>query len=164
MNAPSAAHDERSPKYRRGVLWKMSLAATTVALVILYFVFRSCGSALVQSQEPAALAVKHFHEQLNAGQFENICREADPNGVEGPRRGELIGLLQSVHTTLGDAGAERLVNIRTDLGTIGSVISTDYETTFTHGIAVETFGWTKEGGVLKLYRYSIQSNALILKR
>lgn len=141
----------------------MSLAATTAALIILFFIFRSCGSALLQSQKPAALAVKHFHEQLNAGQFENICREADLDAVQDSKRGDLLRLLQSVHTTLGDAGAEKLINIRTDMATIGSLVSADYETTFTRGAAVETFSWTRESGTLKLNRYSIQSNTLIPK-
>jgi hypothetical protein len=70
--------------------------------------------------------------------------------------------LEVVHTKMGDARTENLVNIRINATTGGSLIITEYKTTFARDSAAETFTWIKRGDGLKLYGYTIQSNSLIL--
>jgi len=140
------------------VLWKWSVAA---AAVILVFLMWRCGSALVQGRKLANAAVQHFHEQLNAEEYEGIYVDADDGFRAGQTHDELIKFLQAVHKKLGNAGDTTQSNIRVDSNTRGTFTTTSYKTTFANGAATESFTWVTSGGALKLYRYYIESNALI---
>jgi hypothetical protein len=141
------------------VLWKWSLV---VGGVILVFLMWQCGSAMVQGRKLADGAVRHFHQHMNAEEYEEICHEADDGFNSGQSRGELIKFLKAVHNKLGNAGTENQVNIQVTTNTHGTFITTQYSTAFVGGAATETFTWVRGGGTLKLYGYHIQSNALIL--
>ena len=146
------------PRPKR-VLWKWSLAFTAAALLFLLW---QCGSSLYQGRSLANASVRHFHEQLNNGRYEDIYGEADEGFVRSGKREDLVKFLQAVHTKLGEASSESLTNINVNAATRGTFITTVYATQFTRGRAVETFTWIKRNGVLKLYGYNVQSNALIL--
>jgi len=49
--------------------------------------------------------------------------------------------------------------MRVNATTGGTFIVSQYNTTFDHGSAVETFRWIRASGALKLSGYNIQSNA-----
>jgi hypothetical protein len=140
------------------LLWKWSFAVATVVLVLLMW---QCGSALVRGRKLATAAVRHFHQQLNAEEYEEIYREADEGFRAGQSHDELIKFLQAVHRKLGNAGNENQVNIRADTNTRGTFTTTWYNTTFVHGTASERFTWVTSDGALKLYAYHIESNALL---
>jgi deoxyribodipyrimidine photolyase-like uncharacterized protein len=140
-------------------LWKWSLVATGVILVFLLW---QCGSALVQGRKLANAAVRHFHQQLNTEDYEEIYNEADDLFKAGQNHDELIRLLRAVHKKLGNAGDEKQVNVRADVNTNGTFITTWYSTAFVSGTATEMFTWVRSGGTLKLYSYHIESNGLIL--
>jgi len=120
-----------------------------------------CGSALVEGRKLADAAVRHFHQQLNAGDYENICREAD-QGFVSQGHDESIRFLEAVHRKLGLAGTETRLNIRVETNPGGTFLTTQYNTMFAAGTATEMFTWVKSGGTLKLNGYHIQSNVLIL--
>ena len=165
MTTPASTPSLDSPGYPatrpKAVLWKWSLAAT---VVILLFLMWQCGSALVQGRKLANAAVRHFHQQLNTEEYEEIYREADDGFKAGQSHDESIKFLQAVHKKLGDAGDEKQVSVRADTNTHGTFITTWYSTAFATGTATETFTWVKTSGTLKLYAYHIQSNALILNQ
>lgn len=140
------------------MLWKWSAAATALILVFLMW---QCGSALVQGRKLADAAVRHFHEQLNAGDYEGICREAD-QGFGNQGHDEAIRFLEAVHRKLGLAGTETRLNIRVETNPGGTFLTTQYSTMFAAGTATEMFTWVKSGGTLKLNGYHIQSKALVL--
>jgi hypothetical protein len=140
------------------VLWKWS--AAVVALLLVFLMWR-CGSALVQGRKLADAAVKQFHERLNAGNFEEIYRDAD-EGFRGQNHDNSIKLLEAVHNKLGLAGTATQDNLRVDTNTLGTFLTAQYSTVFAAGAATEMFTWKKSGEILKLYRYDIQSNSLIL--
>jgi hypothetical protein len=142
-------------------LWKWSLAVT---IVILLFSMWQCGSALVQGRKLANAAVRHFHQQLNTEEYEEIYRETDDRFKAGQSHDEFVKFLQAVHKKLGDAGEEKQVSIRADTNTYGTFITTWYSTAFATSTATETFIWVKSSGTLKLYGYHIQSNDLILNQ
>jgi hypothetical protein len=120
-----------------------------------------CGSALVQGRKLATASVRHFHQQLNAEEYEEIYRDADGGFRAGQSHDELIKFLQVVHRKLGNAGHENQVNIRVDTNARGTFTTTWYSTIFVNGTASERFTWVSSGGVLKLYAYHIESNALL---
>jgi hypothetical protein len=140
------------------VLWKWSVAA---AAAILVFLMWQCGSALQQGRGLANAAVRHFHQELNSGNYEHICQGADEGFSQGEKHDELLRLLEAVHRKLGDAGDESQVNMNVNATTDGTFITTEYNTRFAQGQAIETFTWVKSGGTLKLYGYNVQSKALL---
>lgn len=144
---------------RKRILWKWSLAATTFVILLLAW---QCGSALWQGRALANAGVRDFHQKLNGAQYEEIYRQADEGFTRAEKHDELVRFLRAVHTKLGNAIAENLGNMRVNT-TIGrTFIVTQYNTSFEHGSAVETFTWRKTNGVLKLYSYDIRSDALIV--
>ena len=116
----------------------------------------------MQGRGLANAAVNHFHEQLNAEEYEEICRESDAGFTGAQNHDELIQFLQAVHKKLGNAGNATLASIRVDTNTHGTFTTTWYNTPFANGAAVETFTWVKSSGALKLYAYHIESRALVV--
>lgn len=108
------------------------------------------------------MAVQHFHEQLNAGRYEEICREADEGLTQGGKQQEVGKFLEGVHAKLGDVSGEHLLSITVNTTTGGTFTVGQYNTTFARGSAVETFTWVRAHGALKLYGYDIRSNALVV--
>jgi hypothetical protein len=151
---PNFGYDE-APKR---ALWKWSLVLTAVLLLFLLW---QCGTALYSGRRLANAAARQFHEQINSAQYEEVCREADQDFVQGEKHEELLHLLAAVHGKLGDARAYNQINMNVSASTAGTFISADYNTKFAHGDAVETFTWKKSSGTLKLYSYSVQSKALL---
>jgi len=136
------------------VLWKWS--ATLTVLVLVFLMWR-CGTALVQGRKLADAAVRQFHERLNAGNYEEIYREAD-NGFRGENHDDSIRFLGAVHNKLGLAGTATQINVRVDTNTHGTFLTTQYSTAFATGTATEMFTWIKSSGTLKLYGYHIQAS------
>jgi hypothetical protein len=116
----------------------------------------------VQGRELANAAVRHFHEQLNAGDYEGILGEADEGFRVGQNHDQLFKLFEAVHKKLGNAGDLNRVNIRVDVNTGGTFITTRYDTTFVNGAATETFVWVRGRGILKRYGYNVQSDAFVV--
>jgi hypothetical protein len=121
------------------------------------------GSGLIQGQRQADVTVQHFHDQLNAGQYEEIYGEGtDELRGEDYKHGEFLKILSAVHAKLGNVESSSLQNISLTTNLNGTFLVTVNKTTFEKGEATETFTWRKEDGGLKLNGYNIQSNALVL--
>ena len=120
------ASDLGNPAPAKRVLWKWSGAATVLILVFLMW---QCGSALLQGRKLADVAVRHFHEQLNAADYEGICREAD-QGFGNQGHDQTIRFLEAVHRKLGVAGTETRLNIRVETNPGGTFLTTQYSTMF----------------------------------
>lgn len=150
---------ESAPK-QKWISWKWTLIVT--AVVMTFFMWQ-CGTALFHGRGLANVAVRHFHEQLNTGDYAQICQEADARFTQAQNSSEVTKFLQAVHNKLGSAGTEKLVNLNVSVTTNGTFVVTQYSTAFDAGQAQETFTWLKSGNALKLAGYNIQSNAFILK-
>jgi hypothetical protein len=151
--SPAPGRPTSSPKR---VLWKLSLAATSL---ILLFLAWQCDSAFREGRSLANVAVRQFHEKLNQGRYEEIYREADEGFSRPGKHDQMVRFLEAVHVRLGNAGAANLANMRVNATTGGTFIVAQYNTTFDQGSAVETFTWIRSRGALKLSGYNIQSNA-----
>lgn len=151
--SPTPGSATSSPKR---VLWKWSLA---VSGLILLFLAWQCGSAFREGRSLANAAVREFHKKLNQGQYEEIYREADEGFSRPGKHDQLVRFLEAVHVRLGNADVANLANMRVNASTGGTFIVAQYNTTFDHGSAVETFTWIRSSGALKLSGYNIQSNA-----
>jgi hypothetical protein len=105
-------------------------------------------------------AVRQFHQELNAGEYEAIWQEANEGFTSSLKHDQLLKFLQGVHTKLGSADSESLLSLNASATPNGTFVTTRYNTQFANGPAVETFTWVKSAGALKLYGYNVQSNAL----
>jgi hypothetical protein len=159
MNAtqtmPSPVEPARQPVR---VLWKWSFFIT--AVVLAFFMWQ-CGSTLLQGRSSANQAVRQFHQELNAGEYERICQEASEGFTRSTTHDELLKFLQGVHTKLGSVDSENLMNLGVNATANGTFLTARYNAKFANGSAVETFTWIKSAGTLKLYGYNVQSNALL---
>lgn len=149
--------DQKSDPPKR-ILWKWSLL---VCACLLVYGMWQCGSALFAGAKLADAAVQRFHSELNSGDFEQICSEADPDFSKSDKHDELIGFLQGIHKKLGNATSEKRLNLNVRSTTNGTFISADFSSQYDSGSATETFVWRKSSGTLKLYNYNVQSKALL---
>jgi len=147
-----------TPKPQKRVLWKWSLA---VAGVLLLWLFWQCGSGLYSGYKSGDDAVKRFHTQLNAAQYEQICSEADEAFAQSEKHDELIHFPDQVHKKLGVAGTAKQSRMNVNATTGGTFVTSQFTTQFVEGEADETFVWRKSGNNLRLYRYNVQSNAFL---
>jgi hypothetical protein len=156
---PTPDSSQNSPPTRR-VLWKWSAAVTAIAL--LWFGWR-CGLGLIKGRKDAEVAVQHFHELLNSGEYDQIYREGT-DGLRGEdyKHGEVLKYFRGVHTKLGKTESANLQNLNITTNTEGTYLVSVYRTTFENGTALETFTWLKSGTGLQLHGYNIQSDAFIL--
>jgi Protein of unknown function (DUF4019) len=151
--------DGSAPGPPKRVLWKWSFAATAA---ILLFLMWQCGSAFYEGRGLSNASVREFHQRLNGGRYEEIYEKADEGLAGSGKHDELVKFLQAVHTKLGNAAVENLVNMRVNATTGGTFIVARYNTTFERGSAVETFTWIKSRSALKLYGYDIRANASVV--
>jgi hypothetical protein len=150
---------EQSPKRPRVILWKWTLVATGVFMA---YGMWQCGSGFYQGFKHSKEAVHRFHQELNSGDFETICREADEAFGKDNHDGA-VQFLRAVHTKLGDATSESMGSLHVNASTDGTFVTVTFNSTFTGGSAEETFVWVKGMSGLKLHQYRIVSNAFILK-
>jgi hypothetical protein len=156
---PNFGYFDLSSK-RLPVVWKLSFA---VAAVILTFYAWRFGSELVQGRLLANMAVQHFHQEFNEGQYEQITLEGDDGFADKQKRAQFMALLETVHSKLGNADSESFVNMTVNVGTDGTFLSAEYNTTFDHEHVLETYTWRKKSGKLLLYGYKIRSNSFLPK-
>jgi hypothetical protein len=158
--SPVPGVEQRPPsRFQVRFSWKWTLG---IAAVVLMFLMWQCGSGLMSGKKLSDAAVRHFHQQLDAGQYEGIYSEADQGFRAGQSREEVIRFLETVHRKLGNSGDASFININVSATTNGTFTKTAYKTTFENGAATESFTWLKSDGNLKLYSYHIESNALIV--
>lgn len=107
----------------------------------------------------AQLRVAHFHALLNAGNFDQIEAEADPN-FSWPRRGPTFkDYLAGVHRKLGFCGSWRMLAFNERWGVTGGVVRLDANTHCDADNAQESFVFN--AGDLKLLSYSVTSPRLV---
>jgi hypothetical protein len=155
---PTTPATQQSAKPQTGIWWKGTLIATCLAVT---FGLWECGSELYVGYRASPTAVHRFHQELNQGQYEQICRDADPSFTEGENHDKFVMILQLVHAKLGNATEERLTNVNASVNTSGNSITTEFDTTFMQGTARETFIWNKKGNGLQLRIYNLTSDALL---
>jgi hypothetical protein len=148
-----------SPKPRKGVIWKWSIAVT---VVVLGFLLWQCGSALMAGREQSILAVQHFHDELNLEEYEQIFDEASPAFQQSGDKQETLKFFQAVHNKLGYARESHLVNLTVQSTTAGTYLIAIYNTKFERGDGQERFTWLRKGGRLILQGYNVESKAFII--
>lgn len=156
--APDLALKSKEPRVK--FLWKWTLG---FVLALVVWGMWQCGSTLRTGYRLAEPAVRQFHQQLDAGQYNEICDQAADGFCASGPEDKTVPFLTAVHEKLGKSGTAKEGQVNVHSGTDGTFLTVNFDTAYEAGSATETFTWIKTGGTIKLYRYNIQSNALILK-
>jgi len=138
--------------------WKWWTAGGVAALLVLMW---QCGSTLWEARSLSYPAVAAFHLHLNSGEYDQICNEADEEFAPEGKRDKTVKFFQALHAKLGEAGASSLANINVTRNTNGTFLTATFSTRFAEGEGSEEFTWRKSKGTLKLYRYTVNSDALM---
>lgn len=152
--APDFGYEAEKPL----VLWKWS--AVIAAVGLLYFTWQ-CGSAFYFGSRLADGEVRRLHDEVNAGQFEEICDDAEGAFSQGPKCDQLVETLRGVHRILGDVIDQKRGHIYLNLSGQGIFVTVEFFTEFAAGQARETFTWHKGGNTLIFYGYDVQSKAFL---
>jgi hypothetical protein len=134
--------------------WSGILAALCVAMLT------GCGIVSKATGEASA-AAKHFHDQLNGEQYEDILSQADRAFRAAQSHDQMVKFLSAIHRKLGNAGEAKLTGYRVNYSTGGVFTTASFTTSYANGPADETFVWVKDEDQERLYSYHINSMALI---
>jgi hypothetical protein len=90
---PNVEHIANRPKR---ILWKWTIAIVAIGF---FFLIWQLGSGLYSGAKLSDTAVQHFHNELNNGQYDEICREGDEGFHLGERHDDLLRFLQGTRGT-----------------------------------------------------------------
>lgn len=116
------------------------------------------GKSVEQSQQ----AIKIFHGELNAGNFDDIyygSADEMQDSVDIVGFEELLGAVQK---KLGKAGKSEQQSWHVNFANGTTIVTLTMETTYEKDKATETFVYVKTKERMKLAGYNIQSRALIV--
>lgn len=122
-------------------------------------------SACVRFEDPAIRAasegVTHFHEEVNASHYDDLCSTMRPGALSATTGLECRQFLAYVHQRLGDIADARRTDARFYPRKEGDVVvPMNYATRFAGGDATERFEWIVKGSDAKLVSYRIDADRL----
>lgn len=130
-------------------------------LFIISALTASC--SLTKGKEQAERAVEKFHQQFNAGQYQEIYQQSDDKLKEAVTEAEFVQLLEAIRRKLGTAGNSTQTGWRVNVTTMGTIATVGYDIQFSEGKGVEQFSFLINGDQANLLRYDVNSPLLITK-
>ncbi|MCJ2177056.1 DUF4019 domain-containing protein [Novosphingobium album (ex Hu et al. 2023)] len=116
-----------------------------------------------QSFQDASAEVGQFHAALDAGQWQGLWTNGDPELHKATTRDRFGKLLDAVHRKLGTVRGSKQVGWNAEATTGGTFLTLTMQTTFEKGTGTEQFVYRKgDGGKLTLMGYDIQSQEMML--
>jgi len=132
-------------------------------LVVAALVAALCGCSMSADTATAEQAVPKFHEQLDAGHFDEIYEQAADDLKKVASQQDFVQLLEAIHRKLGDTKSADKTGWNVNYQTSGSFVTLNYKTVFAEGDAQEQFVFRLQDKAALLVGYHINSTALILK-
>jgi len=133
-----------------------------VILIVTSVVFIGC-AALTKGKGAGESAVKRFHEQLNAEQYDEIYAQADGKFRGAVKEADSKALFEAIHRKLGNVKNSTLSSWHVNATTGGAFVTLSYNTEFTEGGGDEKFDFLISGDRASLINYNINSPLLITK-
>jgi hypothetical protein len=121
----------------------------------------SCG--VKKGKETAERAVEKFHNQLNAGQFQQIYAECDEGFRKAVTEQDAIALFEAVRRKLGTVQEAKPTGWHVNATTGGTAVTLGYDVQFSEGKGVEQFVYRVSGDKATLLNYNVNSPLLITK-
>ena len=100
-------------------------------------------------------ATQEFHRSINAQEYDQIFRSADPEFRAAQSEPQYRRFVESTHEQYGTFLRANLTYKHVTVGTGGTVVSPQYASDFQNGQALEELRWRMADGVPKLLQYSI---------
>jgi hypothetical protein len=107
-------------------------------------------------------AIVAFHTALDAGQFAAIYAQSAKDMKETTTEPRLTAFLGAVHRKLGTFKSGKSVGWNDNVNGNGHFISINYQATYEHGPAAESFVYRIDNGKATLVGYHVNADALIL--
>jgi hypothetical protein len=109
----------------------------------------------------ASEGVAHFHDELNASHYDDLCATMRPGALSGVTGLECRQFLAYVHQHLGNVADSRRTEARYIPRKEGDAdVPMHYATRFAGGDATEYFEWIVNGSDAKLFSYRIDADRL----
>lgn len=137
-------------------------AAGRIPVFILALLLAAC--APVDGSAAAAAAVDAFHRRYNAGEFEQLYREASPAFRETAPEHEFEAFLGEVRTRLGAVRSSAQTASTLFAGTPSPQLMLTYTTQFERGVAEEQFVYQLRGEEAILVGYTLDAPSPIEAR
>lgn len=137
----------------------MSVNRLSIALLVVLM----AGCSISDDVGLAEKQVAQFHQQLDAGQVQQIYAESAEPMRKATSEQDMAALLAAVHRKLGMVKSSTRGAWSVHAGTSGTYVSLSYSTHFSGGDATERFDYQIDTGKALLAGYHINSNALIEK-
>ena len=108
-------------------------------------------------------AIARFHQQVNAGQFDQIYVNAATDWKQAQSPRDSVKFLSAVRDKMGAFQSGETDGWRINYATGGSVAVVQYKSKFQKGDAIETFTYQLGEKAPTLVGYNINSNTLITR-
>ena len=132
-------------------------------LVVAALMAALCGCSMSADTALAEQGVPRFHEQLDAGRFDEIWDQAADELKKASPQPEFVEFLSAVHRKLGNTKSADKTGWNVNYQTSGSFVTLGYKTVFAEGDAQEQFVFRLQDNKALLVGYHINSMALITK-
>jgi hypothetical protein len=141
---------------------RLPLAVAVASRAALLVFVAACAAACSPTldRQPAQDAVRAFHAQLDAHQYEAIVAAAGGEIGHVRSQAEFLQLLESVHDRLGNTKSSKETSWTAKFGNDDAVLTLDYATAYANGDATEHFSYRMKGNDVRLVGYRIESKAL----
>ena|ERR1700693_834198 len=121
----------------------------------------SCGTHADLQRADAAVA--NFHNQLDAGNFNQIYQDSGSALKGETSQQNFVDLLSAIHRKLGNVKSAERGGFFVNYGTSGEQIRLNYSTQFDDDKAGEDFVFQVSGNDIRLVGYHVTSNVLVTK-
>ena len=152
----------RVTDHRQPTLLPM-LRARLALFIVLLMLPACCSCSLRADLAIAEAAVAHFHDQFNAGQFQDIYLHSGAQLKNSAPQIEFINFLSGVQRKLGVVKQTRMINFTVRNKSIGTFAWLVYRTEFAEGKGRENFAFEIKGDQAILIGYHIKSPLLTAK-
>ena len=129
-----------------------------IALLVL-----SSACSLTKGKATAEAAVVKFHDQFNAGKFQEIYSQADEGFKKSVSEDDFIAMLEGVQRKLGMVREDHSTSWGVNTTSAGTMATLGYDVDFTAGKGSEKFIFHIDGDKALLYHYNVNSPLLITK-
>jgi hypothetical protein len=119
--------------------------------------------SLTKGKGIAEAAVAQFHNQYNAGQFQEIYAQTDEGFKKATSEEQLTALLEALRRKLGTVKQSEQAGWRVNVTPMGTMVSLGYQVEFTEGKGTEEFVFHVSGDKAMLFNYNVNSPLLITK-
>jgi len=142
------------PRKRLGL--KIALGVALLSVIGGALVWRA-GKSTYRNYQIASAAVDHFHQQLNAGDYDQIYENATEEFRHWGKREDLNHFFDNVREKMGSAGKPSTIGFHVNWRNGVLWVDQTFNTQFEKGSAQEYFVWKIQQNQPHLYNYRIDS-------